>query len=78
MYVGHQFWKRLGLDAILADVGLTARARGRAILAAAGEAGADLLVMGAYGEKRLTALIGLGRATRKVVSATTVPALLQH
>jgi len=61
-----------------AGAGLTARARGRAILAAAGETGADLLVMGAYGEKRLTALIGFGRATRKVVSATTVPALLQH
>ena len=27
VYVGYQFWKRLGLDAILADVGLTARAR---------------------------------------------------
>lgn len=58
--------------------GLTARGRGRAILAAAAEAGADLLVMGAYGENRLTALIGLGRATRKIVSATTIPALLQH
>ncbi len=58
--------------------GLTARGRGRAILATAGEVGADLLVMGAYGEKRLAALIGLGRATRKVVSATTIPALLQH
>jgi nucleotide-binding universal stress UspA family protein len=58
--------------------GRTARGRGRAILAAAAEAGADLLVMGAYGEKRLTALIGLGRATRKVASATTIPALLQH
>jgi nucleotide-binding universal stress UspA family protein len=58
--------------------GLTARGRGRAILAAAAKAGADLLVMGAYGENRLTALIGLGRATRKVVSATTIPALIQH
>ncbi|MDX1422415.1 MAG: hypothetical protein R3322_04695 [Kiloniellales bacterium] len=57
---------------------LTARGRGRAILAAAADAGADLLVMGAYGENRLTALIGLGRATRKVVSATQIPALLQH
>jgi transposase len=27
VYVGYQFWKRLGLDDILADVGLTARAR---------------------------------------------------
>lgn len=58
--------------------GLTARGRGRAILAATGACGADLLVMGAYGENRLTALIGLGRATRKVVSATSIPTLLQH
>ncbi len=58
--------------------GLTARGRGRAILAATAECGADLLVMGAYGENRLTALIGLGRATRKVVSATKIPTLLQH
>jgi transposase len=27
VYVGYQFWKRLGLDDILTDVGLTARAR---------------------------------------------------
>jgi len=27
VHVGHQFWKRLGLDNILADAGLTARAR---------------------------------------------------
>ena len=58
--------------------GLTARGRGRAILKAAADVRADLLVMGAYGEKRLTALLGLGRATRKVVSATTIPTLLQH
>jgi len=57
---------------------LTARGRGRAILAAADACGADLLVMGAYGENRLAALIGLGRATRKIVSATKIPALLQH
>lgn len=60
------------------SAGQTARGRGRAILAAVAGAGADILVMGAYGEKRLTALIGLGRATRKIASATTVPALLQH
>jgi len=58
--------------------GLTARGRGRAILTAVAACEADLVVMGAYGEDRLTALIGLGRATKKVVSATTVPTLLQH
>jgi nucleotide-binding universal stress UspA family protein len=58
--------------------GLTARARGRAILSAAASCEADLLVMGAYGENRLTALMGMGRATKKVVSSTEIPALLQH
>jgi len=27
VHVGYQFWKRLGLDYILSEVGLTARAR---------------------------------------------------
>lgn len=58
--------------------GLTARGRGRAILDAVSTCAADLMVMGAYGENRLTALIGLGRATKKIVSATKVPTLLQH
>ena len=55
---------------------LTARGRGRAIIAAA-SASADLLVMGAYGENRLSALLGLGRTTQKIVSATPIPALIQ-
>jgi nucleotide-binding universal stress UspA family protein len=58
--------------------GLTARARGRAILAAVTSIKADLLVMGAYGENRLSTLMGLGRATQKIVSATTIPALVQR
>ena len=56
----------------------TARGRGRSILAAVQSAGADLLVMGAYGENRLASLFGLGRATQKIVSGTSVPVLLQR
>ncbi|MDA1099647.1 MAG: universal stress protein [Proteobacteria bacterium] len=56
---------------------LTARARGRALIAAASQAGADLLVMGAFGESQAGALAGLGRATRKVVTAALIPVLLQ-
>lgn len=56
----------------------TARGRGRAILAAVGEVGADFLVMGAYGENRLISVFGLGRATRKVVSGTPVPVVVQR
>ena len=56
---------------------LTARGRGRAMLAAVAETSADLLVMGAYGENRLSAIFGLGRATRKVVIASPIPLLVQ-
>jgi len=56
---------------------LTARARGRALIAAASEAGADLLVTGAFGESRSGVLSGLGRATRKIVTAAPMPVLLQ-
>ena len=56
---------------------LTARGRGRAMLAAVAETAADLLVMGAYGENRLSAIFGLGRATRKVVTAAPIPLLIQ-
>lgn len=56
---------------------LTARARGRALIAAAAQAGADLLVMGAFGEGGVGALAGLGRTTRKIVTAAPMPVLLQ-
>ena len=56
---------------------LTARARGRALLAAVEEAGADCLVAGAYGEGGRSDIGGLGRATQKVVTAAAVPVLLQ-
>ncbi|MCG8358027.1 MAG: universal stress protein [Kiloniellales bacterium] len=57
---------------------LTARGRGRAILAAAEQIGADFLVMGAYGENRLRSILGLGRATQKVVSGSPIPLFLQR
>lgn len=56
---------------------LTARARGRSLLEAAREAEADFLVMGAYGEGKITAMLGLGRATEKVVMSCKVPLLVQ-
>ncbi|HEX4568799.1 MAG TPA: universal stress protein [Dongiaceae bacterium] len=56
---------------------LTARARGRSLLEVAKEADADLLVMGAYGEGKITAMLGLGRATEKVVMSCKVPLLVQ-
>lgn len=57
--------------------GLSARARGRRMLAIAVGAGANMLVTGAYGENRLSSIFGLGRATQKVVSASPIPVFIQ-
>ena len=56
---------------------LTARARGRALIAAACDIDATLLVTGAFGEGQRGALTGLGRATRKIVTAAPFSVLLQ-
>lgn len=78
------------LNAYLADHGIageitrfggparTARGRGRAILEAVRDEGADFVVMGAYGENRLQSILGLGRTTQKLVSGAPVPVFLQH
>lgn len=57
---------------------MTARGRARALLKAAEDLSADLLVMGAYGENAISALFGLGRATRKIITAARMPVLLHH
>ena len=56
----------------------TARGRGRVILSAVADIGADLLVMGAYGENRLISIFGLGRTTQKIVSGAPIPVLVQR
>ena len=50
---------------------------GDSLLAEAQKAGADLLVMGAYGHSRLRELV-LGGATRGVLSRGAIPVLLVH
>lgn len=50
---------------------------GDAILDAAADFGADLIVMGAYGHSRARQWI-LGGATRSLLSAMTVPVLFSH
>jgi nucleotide-binding universal stress UspA family protein len=67
-----------GTAETFSGTGLTARARARALLAAIDAAGADFLVMGAYAETLKSSLMGLGRATQKVVTATRVPVLVAH
>lgn len=48
-----------------------------AMLSAAADYGADLLVMGAYGRPRLSEIV-LGGASRGVLSSMTLPVLLSH
>jgi len=63
----------------LSDPGaVSGRARGRALLERAEAAGAQLLVMGAYGHGGLSNFLGLGGATAKVIAACPVPLLLAH
>jgi nucleotide-binding universal stress UspA family protein len=50
---------------------------GAALLAAATEAGTDLLVMGGYGRTRLSELV-LGGVTRHVLAHSKVPILISH
>jgi len=50
---------------------------GHAILALANDAGAELLVMGAYGHNRWREMV-LGGATRSVLAQASLPVLLSH
>lgn len=50
---------------------------GDALLAEAGKAKADLLVLGAYGHSRLRELV-LGGATRSVLGNAAIPVLMSH
>jgi nucleotide-binding universal stress UspA family protein len=50
---------------------------GAALLRAASDAGADLLVMGGYGRSRLRELV-LGGVTRHVLTHAQLPVLLAH
>ncbi|MBL8697937.1 MAG: universal stress protein [Alphaproteobacteria bacterium] len=66
--IGEPDWRIYG------DKSLTARGRARALLAAASDAGGDLLVMGAYGDAG-ERIFHFGRATEKVASAARIPVL---
>ncbi len=57
--------------------GLTARGRGRAVIQAASNFGADMLIMGAFGYNGIEDIFDLGRTTRKLITATPIPLLLQ-
>jgi len=77
----------LALQAYLSRHGVTAqisgveaeggRSVGEILLAAATEAGADLMVMGAYTHSRLRELV-FGGVTREVLAAAGMPVLMAH
>ncbi|MGH6953320.1 MAG: universal stress protein [Alphaproteobacteria bacterium] len=68
---------RHGLKAEAAHVVAEDMQVGDMILSRAADAGADLIIMGAYGHTRLRELV-LGGATRHVLRHMTVPVLMSH
>ncbi|WP_257389254.1 universal stress protein, partial [Tahibacter caeni] len=71
------YLQRHGIQAEYRGISGPESEAGRALLAAAREAGADLLVMGAYGRTRFSEWV-FGGATRHVVAEAELPVLLRH
>jgi nucleotide-binding universal stress UspA family protein len=68
---------RHGLKAEAAHVVAEDMKVGDMILSRAADAGADMIVMGAYGHSRLREMV-LGGATRHILQHMTVPVLMSH
>lgn len=68
-------WHGMEVGTQLVDAG--SRSVAQAILTAAGDAGADLLVMGAYGHSRFREAV-LGGFTRHVIDGVGLPVFLFH
>jgi len=75
MLVDQLRWR--GLQAHAQTVAVAGQTPAQAILAAATEAGANLLVMGAYGHSRARELV-FGGVTRHVLKGAPIPVLLCH
>lgn len=73
--VGYLGWH--GVDAVSQDVEHSSGSVGERLLAAAAEAGADMVVMGAYTHSHLRRLI-FGGVTGDVLRTASVPVLLAH
>lgn len=69
--------QRNGIDARATTIEPGARSTGETFLAAAAEAGADLLIKGAYTRSRLRQYI-FGGATEHVLKHATLPVLMAH
>jgi nucleotide-binding universal stress UspA family protein len=68
---------RHGVTAVAEQVVAPAVGDDEALLNAAAEHGADLLVMGAYGHSRLREMV-MGGVTRTILRSMTLPVLLSH
>ena len=68
---------RHGVTIALRRLAREAGGVGDTLLAAAADAGADMLVMGAYGHSRFREFV-FGGATRHVLRHMTMPTLLSH
>lgn len=66
-----------GIDASLREVAPGGGSVGAALLAAAADAGSDLLVMGGYSHSRLRQMI-LGGVTRHILAEAALPVLMSH
>jgi nucleotide-binding universal stress UspA family protein len=71
------YLKRHGIDAEKRETDAAGVGAGTAILDAAREVGADLIVMGAFGRSRLREWV-LGGATRNVLDFMNIPVLMAH
>jgi nucleotide-binding universal stress UspA family protein len=71
------YLKRRDLDATVRNISGSASGAGREILEFCSEAGADVLVMGAYGHSRLREFL-LGGVTRHILTNATLPVLMTH
>ncbi len=66
-----------GIKAKATAVAVKGGSTGAALLAAATDAGADLVVMGAYTHSRMREMI-MGGVTRRVLDETDIPVLMAH
>lgn len=66
-----------GIDAAVDNIARKTRSVGDAIVSRIADAGADMLVMGAWGHSRLREFV-LGGVTRRVLEQSPVPVLMSH
>ena len=74
---GHAYLTSHGIECGIQTMTARATETGQALLASAKEAGADVLLMGAYGQSRRRELV-LGGVTQHIIDHADMPVLLMH